>query len=79
MDKMIREIQGANGVLTCGKIVLSKLDFRPKNMVGRGKKEKRGRKLRERSSTFSLGFPAIKPAVPDGLRRKVLPRAKSFQ
>ena len=42
-------------------------------------KEKRGRKLRERSSTFSLGFPAIGPAVPSGSRRKVLPRAKSFQ
>ena len=26
MDKVIRVIQGANGVLTCGKKILSKLD-----------------------------------------------------
>ena len=45
MDKVIRVIQGANGVLTCGQKVLSKLDFRPNNSVGREKekeKEKRG-------------------------------------
>ena len=37
MDKVIRVIQGANGVLTCGYRVLSKLDFRPNNSVGREK------------------------------------------
>ena len=43
---MIRVIQGAKGVLTCGKKVLSKLDFRPNNMVGREKRreiEKEGK------------------------------------
>ena len=69
MDKVIRVIQGANEVLTCGQKVLSKLDFRPKNLVGREreKKKKRGRKVRERSSTFSLGFPVVESAVFGGL------------
>ena len=56
MDKVIRVIQGANGVLTCGQKVLSKLDFRPKNLVGREKekeKEKRGESL-EREPPPSL-------------------------
>ena len=44
MDKVIRVIQGANGVLTCDQRVPSKLDFRPNNMVGRGKKERREKK-----------------------------------
>ena len=81
MNKVIRVIQGANGVLTCGQKVLSKLDFRSNNMVGKkkGGKVKRGRKLRERSSTFSLGFSAIGPAAPGGSRRKVLPHTKSFK
>ena len=81
MDKVIRVIQGANRVLTSGQKVLSKLDFSSNNLVGREKeeKEKRRRNLRERSSTSSIGFPAIGPAVPDGARRKVLPRAKSFK
>ena len=83
MDKVIRVIQGANGVLTCDKKkVLSELDFRPNNTVGREERrerEKGGENLRERSSTFSLGFPAIGPVVPGRSRRKVLPRAKSFQ
>ena len=81
MDKVIRVIQGANEVLTCGQKVLSKLDFRPKNWVGREreKKEKRGRKLKERSSTVSLGFLVGEPAVSGGARRKVLPRTKSFK
>ena len=43
MDKVIREIQGANGVLTCGQKVLSKLDFRPSNSVGRVKKKGKGK------------------------------------
>ena len=49
MDKVIRVIQGANGVLTCGQKVLSKLDFRPNNSVGREKekeKENRGESLK---------------------------------
>ena len=84
MDKVIWAIQGANGLLTCGQNVLSKLDFRPNNSGGRekaknkGKRERR-RKLRERRSTFSLGFPAIRPTVSNGARRKVFPRAKSFK
>ena len=80
MDKVIRVIQEANGVLTCGKrysLNLTILD-QPVGWMRGEEKEKRGRKLRERSSTFSLGFSAIGPAVPDGARRKVLPRAKSF-
>ena len=35
MDKVIRVIQGANGVLTWGQKVLSKVDFRPNNTVER--------------------------------------------
>ena len=38
MNKVIRVIQGANGVLTCGQKVLSKLDFRSNNMVGKKKR-----------------------------------------
>ena len=34
---------------------------------------------RERSSTFSLNFPAIGTVVPDEARRKVLPRRKGFK
>ena len=44
MDKVLRVIEGANGVLTCGKKkVLSKLDFRPNNSGGRekGRKERK--------------------------------------
>ena len=47
MDKVIREIQGANGVLTCGQRVLFKLDFRPNNSVGREREKKRKEKGRE--------------------------------
>ena len=64
MDKVIRVIQGANGVLTCGQKVLYKPDFRPNNSVGRGKRKgerEKGRNLRKRSSTFSLGFLTIGP------------------
>ena len=39
---------------------------------------KRKRELRERSSTFSLSFPAIGPTVLDGARGKVRSRGKSF-
>ena len=45
-----------------------------------GEREKEGerRNLRERSSTFSLEFLAIRPAVSSGARGKVYPRYKSF-
>ena len=81
MDKVIRVIQGDNGVLTCGKRYSPNLTILDQPMGWRRgeEKEKRGRNLKERSSTFFLGFSAIGPAVPDGVRRKVLPRAKSFQ
>ena len=62
--------------------VLSKLDHLgpTDGMEGEGgETEKRERKLRERSSTLSLGFLAIGPAVPGEVRRKVLPRAKNFK
>ena len=61
MDKVIRVIQGANGVLTCGKKYSPNLTLdqtiREEDEKGerKGKRERR-RKLRERSSTFSLGF-----------------------
>ena len=81
MDKVIRVIQGANGVLTCGKkysLNLTILD-QPVGWKGKKEKEKRVRNLRERSSTFSIGFSAIGLAVPGRARRKVLPRAKGFK
>ena len=83
MDKVIRVIQGANGVLTCGKKYSPNLTLeqtiREEDKKGKrkGKRERR-RKLSERSSTFSLVFSAIGSAVPVRSRRKVLPRAKSF-
>ena len=83
MDKVISVIQGANGILTCGKKCSPNLTLdqtiREEGKKGerKGKRERR-RKLSERSSTFSLVFPAIEPEVTDGSRRKVLSRAKSF-
>ena len=81
MDKVIRVIQGANGVLTCGKKYSPNLTIldQPVEWRRREEKEKNGRKLRERISTFSLGFSAIGPAVLDEARRKVIHRAKSFK
>ena len=64
MDKVIKVIQGANGVLTCGKKYPSNLTLdqtiREEDRKGdrKGKRERR-RKLSERSSTFSLVFSAI--------------------
>ena len=83
MDKVIRVIQGANGVLTCGKKYSPNLTLdqtiREEDRKGKRKgKMERRRNLRGRSSTFSLVFPTIEPAVPGGSRRKVLPRAESF-
>ena len=67
MDKVIRVIQGANGVLTCDQKVLSKLDFRPNKSIEERKakkiKREKIRKLREKSSSFSLGFLTIGPAI----------------
>ena len=40
-------------------------------------KEKEG-EFRERDTTFSLNFSAIRPAVSGGAREKVLPRGRSF-
>ena len=45
---------------------------------GRGRRERK-RELRERSSTFSLSFPAIGPTVSGGARGKAHPRDKSFK
>ena len=84
MDKVIRVIQGANGVLTCGKKYSPNLTLdqtiREEYRKGerKGKRERRI-KLSERGSTFSLVFSAIGPAVPDRSKRKVLPRIESFQ
>ena len=83
MDKVIRVIQGANEVLTCGKKYSPNLTLdqtiREEDRKGemKGKREKR-RNLSERSSTFSLVFSAIGPTVPGGSRRKVLLRTESF-
>ena len=80
MNKVIRVIQGANRVLTCGKNYpnLTILD-QPMGWKGREEKEKRGRNLGEKSSTFSLGFSEIGLAVPSRARRKVLPLVKGFK
>ena len=55
MDKVIRVIQGANGVLTTQK-VLSKLEFRPNNTIGRGKKEekRKGGEILEKEASLSF-------------------------
>ena len=58
MDKVIREIQGANEVLTCGQKVLSKLDFRLNNLVEREKIKERKKGVKKKA-TFSLGFPTM--------------------
>ena len=83
MDKVIREIQGANGVLTCGQKGLSKLDFEPSNSVGMEKKKGKGKgreeESRERGSTFSLDFPTIGSSVSSEARGRVLSRDKSFK
>ena len=82
MDKMIKVIQRANGVLTCGQKVLSKLDFRPNNSVGRKKRRKgkrREEESRERGFILSLDFPTIGPSVFGEARRKVIPISKSFK
>ena len=44
-----------------------------------GKKRKEKREFRERDTTFSLNFPAIRPAVPDGARGNVLLGDKSYK
>ena len=57
MDKVIRVIQEANGVLTCDKKkVLSELDFRLKNTVGREERREgeKGEKSLEREAPPSL-------------------------
>ena len=57
MDKVIRVIQEANGVLTCDKKkVLSELDFRQKNTVGREERREgeKGEKILEREAPPSL-------------------------
>ena len=78
VDKWIRSNpKRANGVLICG------MRGHPTGPildlpVGWGERGERKRELRERSSTFSLNFPAIGPAVSSGARRKVHPCGKSF-
>ena len=46
---------------------------------GREKRGKERESFRERISTFSLNFPAIRPTVSDRARRKVLPCYKSYE
>ena len=84
MDKVIRVIQGANGILTCSKkyspnLTLDQTIQEEEREGEKKRKMERKRNLSERSSTFSLVFLAIRPAVPHGSRRKMLPRANSFQ
>ena len=51
----------------------------PTGWMGReGKERKEGESFREISSTFSLDFQEIGPAVSGGARGKVHPRCKSF-
>ena len=44
----------------------------------RGGRERKERDFRERSSTFSLEFPAIGPSVSGEARRKVAPHGKGY-
>ena len=89
MNKRIRKSKGTNRRLTCGKgghshlIMLDQTGGRRRRKE-REKKEKRKRNEREeegreRSSTFSLVFPAIGPSVFVRVRMKVLPHGKSFK
>ena len=41
-------------------------------------RERKERDFRERSSTFSLEFPAIEPSVAGEARRKVAPHGKGY-
>ena len=62
----------------------SPLDQVSQISLGEGKRErerangKRERIFRERSSTFSLKFPAIGPAASDEARSKVAPHGKDY-
>ena len=81
MDKVIRVIQGANGVLTCGKKYSPNLTIldQPVGWRRKEEKEKREEESRERGSTFSLDFQTIGPSVSDNVRKKILPRYKSYK
>ena len=58
------------------------LDFGPNNSVEEEmveRKKEREEEGRERSSTFSLDFQAIRSSIWVGARGKVFPRRKSFK
>ena len=42
------------------------------------KRERKERDFRERSSTFSLGSPAIRPSISGEVRSKVAPHGKGY-
>ena len=83
MDKMIKESKSTNGRLTSGMRGQVLLTHALTNQFGRGesKPRKEGEKrraFRERSSHFSLDFPAIGPSNPGKTRGKVDPHCKSY-
>ena len=58
------------------------LDFGPNNSMEEemdGRKKEREEEGRERSSTISLDFQAIRSSIRAGARGKVLPRGKIFK
>ena len=66
------------GLVSCPN--LDQMDWERKREGKRGQTEERGKMwvFRERSSTFSLSFPAIGPASSDEVRSKVAPRGKDY-
>ena len=78
-----KEILSTNYKATSGKVRDKKsflLHFwKGIRAVGEGRcKFKKWWDFRERSFTFSLGFPAIGPTVSDEVRRKVAPHSKGY-
>ena len=69
-------ISSLDPILT--KLVGRREGERGRTTIERGEKEKED-SFRERSSHFSLDFPAIRPTVFDGARGKELPRDKSYK
>ena len=74
---------GNGHVAMRGQVLLTKYS----NLVWEGRKKERERKrkiegkcgiFRERGSTFSLEFPAIRPASSDEARSKVAPHGKDY-
>ena len=85
MDKDKGEIQGSNEKWTRGDERTSPLDQVSQISLGEEKKgrgskrrEREREGFRERSSTFSLRFPAIGPSDPDEARSKVALHGKDY-